>query len=119
MRGDRFSEVPLSFECFRRPFRTELFFDRNQTLRVWLISGCPFRTNKDGPLSLPHLSTSLLSHSFCLNSLTDDLQCWLGFNLSLLTSSPTEPDELRLQNSSLRENCGWVLRGDSDKNLRA
>lgn len=29
---------------FRRPFRTELRFEGNQTLRVWLISGCAFST---------------------------------------------------------------------------
>ena len=37
----------------------------------------------------PNFWVRLLSHSFCSNSLADDLQCWLGFNLRLLTSSPT------------------------------
>ena len=40
----------------RRPFRTDFLFSANQTLRVWLISGCPCGTTRAG--QTPAVSTA-------------------------------------------------------------
>jgi hypothetical protein len=45
--GDAFDKFicPERTVDFRRPFRTDFVLDMNQTLCVWLISGCPVGTN--------------------------------------------------------------------------